>query len=134
MSASLPKGFKLPKSLAVCADMLYETRAKRLAVQKEVDALQAVESALREHLIANLPKSEATGVSGKVANAKIITDKLPRVTDWEAVHAYIKKTGAFELMQKRLSNEAVQERWDAGKKIPGVEEYQVVKVSLTKVA
>ena len=134
MSATLPKGFKLPKSLAVCADMLYETRTKRLAVQKEVDALQAVESALREHLIDNLPKSQATGVSGKTANAKIMTDFKPRVTDWDKFRAYIIKNKAFELLQKRVSDEAIQERWDAGKEIPGVERFQVVKVSLTKVA
>lgn len=134
MSATLPKGFKLPKSLAACADLLYETRAKRLEIQKQVDELAKQESALREHLIANLPKSEATGVAGKVARATIVTDTKPRVVDWDAFRAYVSKHKAFELLQKRVSDEAIQERWDAGKEIPGVERFQVVKVSLNKVS
>jgi hypothetical protein len=40
---------------------------------------------------------------------------------------------AYELLQKRLSATAIQERWDAGEKIPGVEVFTTVGVSLTKI-
>lgn len=125
--------FKLPKSLAKCADLLYETRAARLELQKQVDELKKNEAELKDHLINSLPKSDASGVSGKVANAKITKKTIPQVEDWEAVQKYIKRTNAFDLLQRRLSAPAVTERWDAGKTVPGVTKFIAVDVSCTKV-
>lgn len=133
-TATKKEVFKLPKTLAACADALYETRAKRLEVQKIVDDLQARESALREHLIDNLPKSDATGVSGKLARATVTVKELPRVEDWDKLWAHIKKTGAFELLQKRLANAAVEERWEHNKQVPGVGKFNAVSISLNKVS
>lgn len=124
--------FKAPKSLAQCADLLYEIRAERLLQQKVVDELQAKETLLKNHLIDNLPKSEASGVAGKVARVSIGVDEVPRVEDWDKLYAYVKKNNAFELLQKRVANVAVEERWEHGKEVPGVGRFKVVKVSLNK--
>ncbi len=124
---------KLPKSLAGCADRLYTIRQERYKIQKTVDAIKEEESALTEHLINSLPKSDATGVAGKIARATVESKRVPQATNWDQVWAYIKKNNAWELVQRRLSNEAVKERWDAGKKIPGVEVFNAVTVSLNKV-
>lgn len=127
--------FKLPKSMAVCADRLYTVKQERLAQQKAVDALQAEETALKEHIIKNLPKSQATGVAGKLARVTVKTKTKPRVTDWEKVWAYIrKKRGkADDLLQRRVADAAVEARWERGEKIDGIEEYDVVTVSINKV-
>ena len=61
------KTYKFPKKIGTCADKLYKLRQDRLAQQKIVDALQEEESALKTHIINTLPKSEASGVSGKLA-------------------------------------------------------------------
>jgi hypothetical protein len=127
-----PKVFKLPKTLAQCADMLYEKRAERLAVQKEVDRIATEEGLLREHLINNLPKSQATGIEGKVARAKIETKDVPQVTNREELQRYIKKHNRFDLLQNRLSESAVLEMWADKKTVPGVGSFTVVKVSCTK--
>jgi len=131
-STTKPKPFKVPKHLADCADMLYEKREERLQVQKVVDALAKEEGVLREHIIANLPKSNASGISGKVATARIETKMIPQVEDREALQAYIKKTGRFDLLQGRLSESAVLEMWADNKKVPGVVSFTAVKVSCTK--
>jgi hypothetical protein len=124
--------FKVPKHLADCADMLYAKREERLLAQKIVDALAKEEGLLREHIIANLPKSNASGISGKVANAKIETKQIPQVEDRAVLQAYIKKTGRFDLLQNRLSESAVLEMWADNKKVPGVVSFTVIKVSCTK--
>jgi hypothetical protein len=131
--AAKAKPFVPPKQLAQCADLLYTTRQDRLALEKEVEALKARETTLREHLIENLPKSQASGVSGRVANAKIETKEIPQVKDWDLFYKHVKRTGDFELMQRRLSDAAVKERWEAGKKVPGVEVFTATVVSCTKV-
>ena len=125
--------FKVPKALGACADLMYQLKQDRLELQRQVEVLAERESILRNHLIENLPKSQAEGITGKLARATITKDIQPRVENWDLVYKYIKKTGSFELLQRRLSTAAVQERWDLGKELPGIGTFTVVKVSLNKV-
>jgi len=125
--------YKFPKALGACADKLFELRNKRLAEQKKVDEIAAEESALKNHIIENLPKSEASGVAGKLARVTVVTKQVPQVEDWDAFYKYVKKTGSFDLMQKRLTDAAIKERWEAGKEVPGVKHFNAVSVSINKV-
>jgi hypothetical protein len=124
--------FKIPKTLAECADLLYEIKAKRAAKQKEADEFKKQESELNEHLINNLPKGKATGVVGRLAKAIIDTEDVPTVADWDKLYAYIAKNKAFDLLQRRVSSTAVEERWEAKKEVPGIKKFKRVFVSLTK--
>lgn len=127
------KPFKLPRTLAGAADLLYQTREKRLLLEKDVAAMKSQETQLKDYLIDNLPKSSATGIAGKIARATITTKDTPSVVDWEAFRAYVKKNNAWELIQKRVSDTAVRERWEEGVELPGVEHFEVKNVSLSKV-
>lgn len=126
------KKFKFPKALGACADKLYEIRQKRLAMQKEVDEVEAEEKALKEYIINTLPKSDS-GAAGKVARVSIVTKDVPQVKDWDVFYKYVSRTKSFDLLQRRLSDAAVKERWENKKDIPGVEAFTVVSVSLNKV-
>ena len=132
MTAEKPK-FKFPKTMGACADRLYQLRQKRLEMQKEVDKIAAEEAALKEHIINTLPKSEASGVAGKLARVTVVTKEVPQVEDWDAFYKYVKKTGQFDLLQRRVSDGAIKERWEAGKEIPGIKHFQAVTVSINKV-
>lgn len=129
--AATKNGFKLPRTDAERADLLYNTRQQRLALQKEVDALQEQETELSNYFIENLPKSRASGVAGQTARVQLNTKTIPTVEDWSKFYKHVQKTGAFELLQRRLTEKAVTERWDAGERIPGVGRFNVVKVSCT---
>lgn len=127
------KAYKFPKGLGACADLLFTLRAKRQVMQKEVDAVEAEEKALKEHLINSLPKSEASGVAGKLARVTIVTKEVPQVNDWDSFYKYVKKTDSFDLVQRRLADTAIKERWQEGKEVPGVGRFNVVSVSINKV-
>ena len=129
---SKEKVVKFPKSLAVCADKYYQLREKRLAMQKEVDILKAEETAYCNHLIDSIPKSEATGVAGKICRVSVKTDKVPRVEDWDKFYAHIKKTGEFDLLGRSPTKAAIEARWESGKKVPGVGTFTTVKLSVSK--
>lgn len=120
------------KTLAEMIDELYELRAARLAAQKEVDKMQAEETALVEAVLAGLASENASAAGGKRALAKTDPKVVPQVKDWEALHRHVKTRGHFDLLQKRVSDTAVKERWEQGLAIPGVEPYTIVKLSLTK--
>lgn len=124
---------KFPKTLGACADRVYELRVKRLAAQKEVDAIEAEEKALKEHIIDTLPKSETTGVAGKLARVTVVTKQVPQVKDWEAFWKNFNKKTDTDLLQRSLSKAAVEARWEAGKEVAGVEAFTAVTLSINKV-
>lgn len=123
---------KLPKTIGACADLLYETKEKRLAMAREVAALEDLEKRLKEKIINELPVSEASGVSGKLARVTIHKKSTWRATDWDKVWKYAKKKDAPDLFQRRLSDEAINLRIDAGEKIEGLELFHYKTVGINK--
>lgn len=129
----LELGGPIPKSIGRCADMYRDVRELRLTMEKEVEAVKARESQLKEHIINNLSKSDDTGAAGLRFRAQIVMKDVPRATDWSKVHAYIRETGRFDLLQKRLGEKAVTDMWKDHQQIPGVECVHVPDVSITKI-
>jgi hypothetical protein len=140
-----PLGFKKPKTLGLAADLLWQTRASRLAIQRDVDALQILETAYKQHLIMNLPKADANGVAGKLCRISVSTKEVPQVTNWPDLYKgiidnynkHIKKKdgqqdGAFALLNRALGKAAVTEAWNAGEEVQGVGRFTVVDVSINK--
>jgi hypothetical protein len=133
----------LPTSIGRCADLLHDVRALRLAMAKEVEEVEAFEREVKEHIISNLSKSEDSGAAGLRYRAQRVTKAVPRVVTsddagepvdgWGQFWGYVRQTGRFDLLQKRLSDKAVKDMWEAGEVIPGVEKFNSVDVSITKI-
>lgn len=144
MAEPTKRAVKLPKTVAECADLLYQTREERFKLNKQVKKLQELETLLEEKIINELPKDKATGISGKVANVKVVPGSVPVVDTekdgWNKVWAWImavnKKTktlNGFSILGKSLSKTSVMELRDAGIEIPGIKEFHFKDVSCTKV-
>lgn len=129
----LELGGPIPRSIGRTADLYSDIRALRLTMEKDVEKVKAREHELREHIISNLSKSDDTGASGLRYRAQIVSKDVPRAADWTKIHAYIQKTGRFDLLQKRLGEKAVMDMAEDGKQIPGVEIIKVPEVSITKI-
>jgi hypothetical protein len=124
---------KLPRSLPAAADRLFTVKKERLAQQKVVDRLREEQTAIEDFIINTLPKSEASGVAGRVARAQLGKKTVPTVEDWDKFYAFVKKNGAFELLQRRLNEGAASERAEAGRPVPGIGSFTRVTVSCTKI-
>lgn len=121
--------------MGACADLYYNARQKRLAADKAAAELKAEEERIKNHIIDNLDKN-STGAAGKHHRVQVIRRKKLRVRpeDWEKFFGWVAKNRAFDVLQKRLSDDAIAERFAASRsKIPGVEPFDYVTVSLTKV-
>lgn len=132
---SKPKPFQIPKTPAACADLLYQLREQRYALNKDVDDLAKQEGLIREHLIATLPISNASGITGAVARVQIEVVEKPQVKDWEKFNAYVVKNQRFDLLQRRINETAVEDTMEHDKKFlksAGVEMNPFKKVSCTK--
>lgn len=129
--ATTPK-FRIPKRIGTCADRIYKLKQEKAEAQKVVDKIDAEIKALKNHVIETLPKSNASGVAGKLARVSVVTKEKPQVKDWDAFYKHISRTKSWDLLQRRVGETAVKARWEAGKKVPGVETFQVVDISLNK--
>lgn len=126
------KTFPIPKTIGACADLIFTLRQDRLKAQATVDAIEQHESVIREHIINTLPKSNTTGVAGKLARVTVVPKVVCQVEDWLKLYAYIKKTNAFGLLQRRVSEAPIKELWDDKKTVPGVKPFQAVTLSVNK--
>ena len=141
MPSDLPQGvallrdgsFRLPARPAERADVLYRATELRLDLQRRVEKLKKLESQIEQYFIDTLSVEKATGIAGQVALVQVKVRPVPTVEDWPKVYAYIGRTKSFDLLQRRLNAEAVKERWEAKKAIPGVGVFNAKKVSCTRI-
>lgn len=119
--------------LAEKADLYYTTREERLARQKEVDEIEKREKELRQELIDTLVEAKtASGVSGLHVRVTLVEKTVPQVEDWAALQAHIKDSGDFDLLQRRVNDAAVRERWKAHVAVPGVGTFMKTDLSVNK--
>ena len=77
--------------------------------------------------------SEAEGTdkgAGKLASASISSVVVGNLDDADKFFAYVKKTGYFHLMQRRLSDPAIRELLASKGSIPGVTPFTKVRLNL----
>lgn len=137
LAAARPK-FKIPKKLAECADLLYTTRQERLSLARIVADAETDEKALKEYVVTNLPKSNASGISGTIANVSVGSKVIVMTEDFDKFMKYIvkeypKNPGVVALLSRAINVTAAEEMWKAGKKIPGLARGTVPNISCTKV-
>lgn len=126
---------KLPKSMGACADLLHDVRTQRLAADKAAATLKAEEERIKSHIIDNLDKN-STGAAGKHHRVQVVIKPKYRILPekWPEFFAWVSKNKAYDVLQKRISEDALVERLASMRsKPPGVDKFNAVTVSLTKV-
>ena len=109
-----------------------KARAERLAAQKVVDKLEEAEKAIKKQVMDRLEKAANKSVSNGDRLFQLVEKDEPTADNWPALYAHIKKTGEFDLIERRLSKLAVKQRADLGEKVPGVAWYPVTTLSDTQ--
>lgn len=136
----MAKEFKAPVSLAECADQLYSTRETRLALATQITELERQEGILRESLIDRLPKSQATGIAGKLVRVTVVNKTVYKADNWETLRAFITKAqkkspGVWGLLNKAVNQATVKDMVEAGAdfKAMGLSKMDVPVLSMNKV-
>ena len=120
------------QAMGELADEWWTLRASRLTIEKEVAKIREQESKGKSALLQSLTENKVTSVGGqKVRVTHVVKDK-PSVSDWSVFYEYIQQTGSFDLLQRRVGERAVKDRWDDGVKIPGIESYPIDEISYSK--
>jgi len=134
--AKLAAKIKLPKTLAGVADAMYTARQERYALQTQVKAKKAIESACTARLLEELPKQESTGIKGKIAGASIQKSIKVYVGDWDKLWKFMltRPKDGIAFVQRRVNEDSIKRIWELKKKVPGTEPMEIRKISLTKVS
>lgn len=121
-----------PRAMGVLADTFKQIETERLKADKVAEALKVEETAIKLALIAAMRKAEINAIGGSTYATELKSEDRPTVKDWPKFYEYIKANDAFELLERRISSSATKERWEDGIAIPGVDRFQVDKLSFTK--
>jgi predicted nuclease with TOPRIM domain len=120
---------ELPRAI----DEYVELRAARIDQQHKVEEMQKEETQLKERIESTLKANGLTTGGGVHYRATIVEEQKPTVESWPLLYDYIKRTNSFDLLQRRLTENAVKLRWEDQTTIPGVTKFPVTKLSITKV-
>lgn len=116
------------------ADLLYAIehgayKQARIQYNELGDFLTKLETWFKQ----TLPKTKATGVTGKLARVEVKPKDIPKVEDWGKFYKHIASKKEFDLLNKAVNRAAVEERWTNDKQVPGVSKFRTQVVSLTSV-
>lgn len=117
--------------LATLADKYWTLRQQRLTADKVAEDLKTQESQAEATLLQQMLAQRITAVGGQLVRLTLPTtpEYKPAVQDWRAVYDHILATGDFSLLQKRVSEAAVKERWQVDAEVPGISRFPVYKLS-----
>lgn len=124
-----------PPTTGALIDEMWDWKEEKKVLDAAAKALEEKIKAREQELIERLLADDTDRSSGKKANITLRPSIVPQVGDWDKFYAYIKKNNAFHMLERRPSATACREVFDGppGKnKIPGVEPYEKVSLSVTK--
>lgn len=121
---------KSPPTLQQLIDDWGAARIHRLAEAKKVEALEVEEKKLKAKVIAAMIDAKQTSTGGQRYGANYSRKEKPTAGDWSKIYAFIKENDAFDLLQKRLTEKAVELRWEDGITIPGVVKFPVDDITM----
>lgn len=93
-----------------------DKRKERLKLSEQAAKLEVREKEIIDLLTALGVQS---GIHGPF-EVERKTKKVPRCTDWNLFHAYVRENNALDMLHKRLTETAVMARIDAGEIVPGI--------------
>ncbi len=113
-------------------DQYIKARDQRLELDRQSEDIKKYEEGLKKTIIAKM-REERLEVAGERGGFVKLSEKVePDPQDWTALWKHIQETGHFELLHKRVTAEAVRERWLVGEEVPGIGRKIVYNLSVSR--
>lgn len=111
----------MAKDLGLWTDRLYTAKASKAALAEQIKVLNREIRSHESIILAEMQKQGLYKAGSKVASVYISRQVVPKVTDWDAFYAYIKKHDYFHMLERRPSKLAYREQYEQGASVPGLE-------------
>lgn len=133
-AAAPAKSLRKIKGIGPAIDELFELRCQKQELEAQIKKIEGEYSEIEEALLAKLKAEGTDKGAGKRASVTVSTTTVGNLEDANKFFAYVKKTGYFHLLQRRLSNPAVTELMASKGSIPGVTTFDKVRLNLRVLA
>lgn len=117
--------------LGTVIDKLDDLREVKRKLGEQIKVAEKDYNDLMAKLQDRLLKEGMDKATGKKATVSISRVVVANVVDWDAVYKFVKKTGNFQLFQRRISDPAFRELAEAKGGVPGLEPFTKVGLNLT---
>ena len=114
-------------------DALYKRDAEIDKVQAVLRKAKQRRNQIEEKLFTAFKKEELNGAAGSYAKARIAETRHPVLRDRAKFMKYVLAHKAWDLFQNRIASRAYFDRIEEGERIGGVEIFNKVRISVTKV-
>ena len=121
---------RLTGSIGTMIDAMWAVREHKKALEAQVKETTEKLDAYEEALMAKMQADGLDKATGKNATVSFTSTVAANVEDWDGFYAYIKKTGYFHLLQRRVSDPAYRELLAQNKKVPGVQPFNKTRINL----
>lgn len=126
------KGRLVP--LGALIDALWQKREEKKRAAEVVTKIEEEIALQEEALLARLEAEGTDAAKGKLASVSVGSSVVGNVTDWDAFWAFIFKKKYTHLLQRRLSDPAIRELFEAGTKVPGIEPFTKKRLNVRTVS
>lgn len=112
---------------------LAAAKRKRQDLGRQHEQAKRDENELIEQVMEELNEMELTraAIEG-VVNVSLGTNTVYKIEDDTKFYAFVKRHGAFELLERRVAQRAAAERFSRSKRgVPGLEEIDLPKLNVT---
>lgn len=120
-------------TLTSLTEELIAVREARAELEREAKEGKEYEEEIR-HKILNLMEQQNLEAfrTGDAQITRRVSQKA-RLEDYDTLIEYIQATGSFDLLQKRVAERAVTDRWEQGIVVPGVSAYSEMVLTVRSV-
>lgn len=106
-------------------------REEKAELAEQEKALNGEMSAIESEILRRMNDRKVDRFAGNGMSAVKTIETQPQVEEWDAVYAFIRESGDFSLLQKRISATAYRELLAMGS-VPGIISREVTKVGFRK--
>jgi hypothetical protein len=108
------------RNLSELADLHWKLELKIQAAKEILKELESEQDKISLEAIERSKEEKNPVCRGKLASGEVKPRELYSFSNFEAFCAFVKKTGNWQLFQRRIGSEAYRELIDARVKVPGV--------------
>jgi glycerophosphoryl diester phosphodiesterase len=98
--------------------------------QKVVNDLKRKRAKKERRLLRSFDKEDIDGCKGRIGVAGIRKLRIPQIKNLREFHKYVLRNKALDLLQNRVSSTAWKARLDEGERVPGIEVFNKVSISV----
>lgn len=113
-------------------DKLTELRLIKADLERQVKGVEeeitAVEHVIMHKMLDEKIEQAAHGGTSVAPKEHVYS----KVENWDSFYQYVRETGYFHLLEKRIAVKAFRELIELGRQVPGVIPTKVMKLSVTK--